>query len=257
MVERADDKDHEPELDARGLGAGGAYRGHERWGPAVQQSLLEHRPEAVEFPIRNGDRLGDQEGKGGADAEESDVPGHHSEILGKLRRDLQRTTLEAVGSGELREGATDAGERHDARDVAGTIQEGDGGSPEQVAGLELELKPPEPSKIEGVHVLAGCVSPARLGGFEDSGKRCEAGVVHHVAEAVETDLSLADMFVAVEPAAEFSPGVVGVYDLDFLEANYMRKLLHCSRIRRRGADVVTGGEDVAGIEADAEPLREM
>ena len=72
------------------------------------------------------------------------------------------------------------------------------------------------------------------------------------AEGFETDFAFADVLVAVEVAAEFALAVVGVDDVDVLEAEEAVGFGQGFSEAGFGGDVVTGGEGVAGVEAEAD-----
>ena len=72
------------------------------------------------------------------------------------------------------------------------------------------------------------------------------------AEAVQPDVSVADVLVAVAHAAERHLAVVGVHGAQPPEADFAVELGHGRLAALARGDVVAHGEGVAGVEADAE-----
>ena len=58
----------------------------------------------------------------------------------------------------------------------------------------------------------------------------------------------------VDARTQFRFGVVEVDTLQILEADNLGKFAECSVARFHGAQIVSGGESVAGIQADAYSL---
>src|SRR5687768_231607 len=110
---------------------------------------------------------------------------------------------------------------------------------------------------QGLDVYLVPVSSVRvffLWGFEDLGGLLECLVADDRLEAVEADEAFADVVVAIDAAAEFFFRVVEVPDLDALDADRLFDVLH-ERGILAAAEVVAGGEEVGGVEADGEALR--
>jgi hypothetical protein len=93
-----------------------------------------------------------------------------------------------------------------------------------------------------------------LGGFEDHGEVVEAGVGHDALEGVERDLAEADVLVSVGAAVARGFGIVEVPDAELMDVEEGFEFLEGLVEALRGGEVVTGGEEVCGVEADGESL---
>jgi len=88
---------------------------------SVHQPILEHRRPAPQFPVRHGDRLGDQTRQARRHDQESYLYRDHARVLGRLRRRLRSRALDGMGHAELWQGRTDPGDAHGARRRAGAL----------------------------------------------------------------------------------------------------------------------------------------
>jgi len=79
-------------------------------------------------------------------------------------------------------------------------------------------------------------------------------VVEEGAEGPQADLPLPDVLVSVQPRAEPLLGVVQVKGPEPVEADQPVEGLEGGHEPLLGPDVVTGREEVAGVEAEAEAL---
>ena len=91
-----------------------------------------------------------------------------------------------------------------------------------------------------------------FGSFDDNGGFFKPGIVDEAAEGGFADLTFAEVVVAVDAGAEGFFAVVAVDDFDFVAPDEAIKFGEGGFVCFWGADVVSGGEDVAGIEADGE-----
>ncbi len=117
-----------------------------------------------------------------------------------------------------------------------------------------------PGKNTPQHLLLQCVQLADLLGpdgrvhrLQHQGDLLETVVVHDVAEGFPAELALAKAFVAVHPAAQVRLGIVQVHAAQVAEADDLIELGKGRFTGLAGAQVVAGGEGVAGIDADAHP----
>ena len=88
--------------------------------------------------------------------------------------------------------------------------------------------------------------------FGDGRKGEKARGVDQATEAGFADSAFADFFVAVTTATEREFAVVEVKGHDALDADQAVELAPHVIVSFFGAEVVAGGEDVAGVHADAE-----
>ncbi len=94
----------------------------------------------------------------------------------------------------------------------------------------------------------------RLRRLQQFGQAGEAGVVEEHAEGFQADLSLTDVLVPVDTRAERLLRVVEVEGTDVIEADEALDLSRQPLVAVTGPDVVAGGKDVAGVDADADAL---
>src|SRR5207253_1301744 len=94
-----------------------------------------------------------------------------------------------------------------------------------------------------------------LGRFEQHGQAGEARVREDVREAGVADLAEADVGVAVDARIERGFAVVEVPGADFFHADVFAGQGDHALVAGARANVVTGGEDVARVDADADALR--
>src|SRR5205807_5496277 len=90
-----------------------------------------------------------------------------------------------------------------------------------------------------------------------AGNIAESAVVDQPAEAQGPDLSLADLLVAVHARAERFHAVVEVESPQPFDAQYFIELLERFVISAVRRNVVSGREDVAGVEADGDAIRTL
>src|SRR5262249_52166790 len=91
--------------------------------------------------------------------------------------------------------------------------------------------------------------------FEDLGNASEATVVEQAAKCAQSEEAHADVLVPVQARAERRSRIVQVEGQDTREADSLRALVDRGLPSRRAPQVVSGGEEVAGVDADAESLR--
>ena len=78
----------------------------------------------------------------------------------------------------------------------------------------------------------------------------EARIVDRRAKTFDPDFALPDMRVPVDLRAEVGFGVVEVKGDDLIEPDERIELVHCVVPTFGRADIVAGGEQMGGIEAD-------
>src|SRR5581483_8293792 len=81
----------------------------------------------------------------------------------------------------------------------------------------------------------------------------EARIVHDVPERLASDLSLADVRMAIHARAEIGFGIVQVKSEDLLHADERTQLANRRVPALRRANVVTRGKEVRRVQADAKP----
>src|SRR3954465_6551273 len=91
--------------------------------------------------------------------------------------------------------------------------------------------------------------------LEESGNLPESLVVHEVAERECPDGALADVRVTVDTRSERLHRIIEVGGADGPHPEYPVELFESGLITAVGRDVVAGGEDVAGVEADGDAIR--
>ena len=110
----ADPDDEPPPRAGRGVVRGPARRRRRRDLPRDEQELVDRR-QAAQLPVRDADRLGDQERQARADAPRRDLHGHHAGVLGLARRGRRARGVAHAGPDELRQGTARAGRARLAR----------------------------------------------------------------------------------------------------------------------------------------------
>src|SRR5690349_17604080 len=91
--------------------------------------------------------------------------------------------------------------------------------------------------------------------LEDGGEALEARLAQESADALPPDLPLAEGNVAIAVRAALVPGVVHVEQLELLQPDLGVDLVDERADAVGRLDVVAGGPQVAGVDAEAEPLR--
>lgn len=108
------------------------------------------------------------------------------------------------------------------------------------------------SNVDAIQIRSATVDA--LGRFEDARDVGEARIIQQIFEAAFADAAFRDVFMAVEPAATFALGVIGMDAGDAIKADVFRKLLDHTFIVARLAEVIARGEKVAGVKTDTESL---
>ncbi len=88
--------------------------------PLHEQELVDRR-QAPQLPVRDADRLGDQEGQARADAPRRHLHGCHARVLGPPRRRRRARRVDDVRPHELRQGPAGPARARLARHVSGTL----------------------------------------------------------------------------------------------------------------------------------------
>lgn len=91
-----------------------------------------------------------------------------------------------------------------------------------------------------------------FGGFDDDRGVGESGVVNEAPECGFADFAFAEVVVAVDAGAEGFFAIVAMDDFNAVAADQAVEFGEGGFVSFFGADVVAGGEDVAGVEADGE-----
>src|SRR5690606_27162703 len=95
----------------------------------------------------------------------------------------------------------------------------------------------------------------RLVGFDHDGQMLEARIVEQSTEPCQSNVSVANVFVPIDPAAQRALRVVGMDDSEALEADNPIEGSHRLSVAVIRGDVVSGREQVAGVEAHANARR--
>ncbi|TMK76880.1 MAG: TldD/PmbA family protein [Actinobacteria bacterium] len=95
----------------------------------VDEHLVVDRRQADELPVRNRDRLGDQEGQARPHAAQPQLRGEDRRVLVVVRRARREGRVEGLRHAELRQGPAGAGRARRARDIAGAVPRRAGRSP--------------------------------------------------------------------------------------------------------------------------------
>ena len=106
--------DEPPPRARRGLVRGSARGRRRRALPGDEQELVDRR-QAPQLPVRDADRVGDQEGQARPDAARRDLHGRDAGLLGQARRGRRAGGMEALRAHELREGPAGPGSARLAR----------------------------------------------------------------------------------------------------------------------------------------------
>lgn len=80
----------------------------------------------------------------------------------------------------------------------------------------------------------------------------ESGVIQQMSKAGEANTALTDMLMPIYPAAKLFFGVIEVKEVQVGETDFPVKLLHGLLVPLCSADIITGSENVAGIQADTD-----
>ena len=124
------------------------------------------------------------------------------------------------------------------------------GSPCFPGAFALFEERPEGGQVRDVLVKIG-----GLGRLEAAGRVGETGVVDDVAERLFAYQPVANVVVPVDPRIEIRLRVVQVKRQHLLQADHLPDLGDRGVPALGRADVVAGGEEVRGVQADTEPLR--
>jgi len=83
----------------------------------------------------------------------------------------------------------------------------------------------------------------------------KARIVDDQTESVQPNVTLADVFVAVFAAAQIELAVVEVETFELFQADIFVESLHHDGVILSVAEIIAGSQHMAGIEADANPIR--
>src|SRR5207253_639072 len=93
-----------------------------------------------------------------------------------------------------------------------------------------------------------------LGGLDHLRNLDEPGIVQEPTERGEAEEAVTDMLVTIEAGAQAGTRVVEMEGEDSSESDVGGDLVDDAVPRALAADVITRGEEMAGVDADAEPL---
>src|SRR5262245_3384457 len=116
----------------------------------------------------------------------------------------------------------------------------------------IRHQPSQHTEVNSVHVATGSVF---LGRLQDHRPVAEAWIVDQQAERFRAQTALADRCVPIDPAAPRFEAIVDVKDLEPAQADHLVEFLHRGTVLGFRVQGVAGGEDMAGIEADAVTVR--
>ena len=91
--------------------------------------------------------------------------------------------------------------------------------------------------------------------FQQLGDPAEPLIVQQESKSIEADTPVTDVFVAIDARSEVLLRIVEVKKSDVPNADLPIELFDCALVRVAGAEVVTGCEDVASVEADSHAFR--
>ena len=91
--------------------------------------------------------------------------------------------------------------------------------------------------------------------FENLWDFSKSPVAHNKAECVQTDLALSDVLVSIHPRTAHGFGIVHVNGGETVESDYAIEFAKCFLDPGFTPDVVTGGENVRGVETNTKSLR--
>ena len=111
-----------------------------------------------------------------------------------------------------------------------------------------------PAQLDASAMSTASTSLPWPGPSNTHGRPSKRGSDRNAAQPSRADLAVAEVAVAVAVGAERRCGVVDVQRAEPVEADHAVELVEHGGERLGGADVVAGGEQVAGVQADAEPL---
>ena len=115
---------------------------------------------------------------------------------------------------------------------------------------------PQVARVPGIDVAPPpALGRVELRRLEQHRQPREPRIVQQPPERLEPEASLADVLVPIDAAAARLLRVVQVEHLDPVEADDAIELVERRVVALVGADVVAGGQQVAGIEADADARR--
>ncbi len=109
-----------------------------------------------------------------------------------------------------------------------------------------------PQTLEVHPVQVGPSAVFAFGGFEDHGDAGKVRVVDEVSEAGLADLSLADVFMTIDPAAQLPLRVIHVDALDLRQADDFIQLRDHAFITCRRAKVEARGKEMTRVETDSD-----
>ncbi len=91
-----------------------------------------------------------------------------------------------------------------------------------------------------------------FGSFDDDRGFLKAGVVNKATESSFSDFAFTQVVVSVNAGAEGFFAIVAVDDFYLIATDEAVKFGKCGFVGFFGADIVSGGKDVTGVETDCE-----
>ena len=111
---------------------------------------------------------------------------------------------------------------------------------------------PEHAQVDGIEIRA-VLHP--LGCLQDHRDRTEPGVTDDPAKRLQAQMPAADAGVAIDPAPALATAVVEVPDPDPADPDRPVQCIHRSIVLVRGRQGIPCRKNMAGVDANAEPLR--
>jgi hypothetical protein len=112
----------------------------------------------------------------------------------------------------------------------------------------------QPAQFGEVDAVEIAAATDTLGRFEVHGDLRHVAVVHQVGETVDADMAFADVLVPVHVRVELGLAVVQMNGLELVAADVVVECLHRGAVVFGRFEGITGGENMAGVEANAHAL---
>src|SRR5688572_24555213 len=113
---------------------------------------------------------------------------------------------------------------------------------------------PQVSGVPRVHVgPAPAFRSFELRRFEQHRKLCKSTVVQQAAKGFQSETALADVLVAIDTASAGLLRIIEVKESDAVETDHAIELAERASVAFDRAEIVACGQEVTGIEADANP----
>ena len=107
------------------------------------------------------------------------------------------------------------------------------------------IAPIDPNRARRAGVFLRCLEQHR--------QILKSSIVHQTPECLDADEPFTDVRMAIDPAGERLLRVVEMKDLEPFEADLPIEQIERRRVSIGRCDVVAGGQQMTGVEADAQP----